>query len=81
VNLQFDFAEMPTLETERLLLRPIIRPDDEAGLFDLYASAEVARFIETGPFTDMAEVTSLANWMERIFVEKRGEYNAIPGLH
>ena len=72
MSLRFDFPEMPTLETERLLLRPLTRPDDEAGLFDVFAAPEVARFIDTGPFTDMAEVTSLADWMERIFVQKRG---------
>lgn len=72
MSLVFDFAEMPILHTERLLLRPLDRPRDEAGLFALFSSPDVTRFIDTGPFTAMEEVTSLANWMESIFVEKRG---------
>lgn len=72
MTFRFDLPEMPTLQTERMVLRPIRRPDDEPGLFDMFSSPEVARFIDTGPFTNMAEVTSLADWMENVFVEKRG---------
>ncbi len=70
--LRFEFPEMPTLETDRMLLRPIRRPEDEPGLFELFATPEVARFIDTGPFTAMAEAVDLADWMENVFNEKRG---------
>jgi len=72
MGLRFDLDEMPRLETERLVLRPLVRPEDEAGLMEIFRDPAVARHTDTGPFDSPAEAAALADWIEQIFREGRG---------
>jgi [ribosomal protein S5]-alanine N-acetyltransferase len=54
-----------TIETERLLLRPI-RPDDLAPLIDLHADQEVMRYIGSGNPQSQQEA---GEWFERLLAE------------
>lgn len=51
----FDFASMPHLETERLILRQVRPTTNREAFFDLFADPDVARFTDTGPFGSREE--------------------------
>jgi [ribosomal protein S5]-alanine N-acetyltransferase len=68
----FDFAMTPRLETERLVLRAVDPDGDLEALFDLFADPEVARFTDTGPFTDPAEAVEVVEWIAGLFASRRG---------
>lgn len=68
----FDFDSVPTLQTDRLVLRQVRSHSDLAALFDLFADPEVARFTDTGPFTALSEATEVMEWIEEIFNQRQG---------
>lgn len=68
----FNFDGMPRLETDRLVLREFDSDSDTDALFALFADTEVARFTDTGPFTDRAEAVEVAAWIGEIFGERVG---------
>lgn len=68
----FEFASMPRIATERLVLRKVRPEADLRRLFELFADPEVARFTDTGPFASMQEASEVMAWIERIFVQRRG---------
>lgn len=68
----FDFAEVPTLETERLRLRRI-QAGDLAAWACIWQCDAVRRYLlefETAP--DDSQVWSIMEWAERIFKRKTG---------
>lgn len=68
----FDFAEVPTLETERLRLRRI-QAGDLAAWACIWQCDAVRRYLlefETAP--DDSQVWSIMEWAERIFKQKSG---------
>jgi len=72
VSRLFDFSSMPTLVSERLVLREI-RPDrDLAALFDLFADPAVALNTDTGPFTSVGEAEEVMGWITGIFESRHG---------
>lgn len=50
---------MPSIETERLILRPIVE-DDAAALFAIYSDPEVLRYWSHPPFTELDQAIALA---------------------
>jgi ribosomal-protein-alanine N-acetyltransferase len=50
---------MPSIETERLVLRPIVE-DDAAALFAIFSDAEVMRYWSWPPFTEFDQAMALA---------------------
>lgn len=62
---------MPLLTTKRLVLREMV-PADLDALYTLLADVEVTKFIDTGPFADVAEARPVMDWVARIFAEQRG---------
>jgi len=63
---------MPTLETERLLLREVHPTSDLSSLYDLFADPRVAHHTDTGPFTSMDDASEVMAWIGEIFVDHRG---------
>jgi ribosomal-protein-alanine N-acetyltransferase len=68
----FSFDSMPTIETDRVVLREIRRELDLNALFDLFADVEVAQYTDTGPFKSMGEATEVMDWIGEIFADCRG---------
>lgn len=58
-------TELPTLETERLLLRPM-RQEDAPALFAIYGDPEVMRFAGDEPFPDEATVAVMLRSVARL---------------
>lgn len=58
-------TELPTLETERLLLRPM-RQDDAPALFAIYGDPEVMRYAGDDPFPDEAAVAVMLRSVARL---------------
>ncbi|MGI9665592.1 MAG: GNAT family N-acetyltransferase [Acidimicrobiia bacterium] len=69
---EFAFEEMPRLETKRLVLRRFDTRADIDALFDLFADPEVARYTDTGPFSERADAVEVAEWIDQIFAERVG---------
>lgn len=68
----FDFAEMPRLQTERLILREVRPSGDLDAMFALFGDPDVARFTDTGPFSDVDDAQEVIDWISRIFEQRRG---------
>ncbi len=69
----FTFETFPTLETERLILRRIVRADADAWLA-VHDHPEVMRYLidfDT-PTTDLAEINEIIDWADGIFKNKTG---------
>jgi ribosomal-protein-alanine N-acetyltransferase len=58
-------TELPTLETERLLLRPM-RQEDAPALFTIYGDPEVMRYAGDEPFPDEATVAVMLRSVARL---------------
>jgi RimJ/RimL family protein N-acetyltransferase len=58
-------TELPTLETERLLLRPM-REGDTPALFAIYGDPEVIRYAGDEPFPDEATVSVMLRSVARL---------------
>jgi len=69
---RFDFAAIPRLQTDRLILRAISPERDLSALFELFADPQVAEYTDTGPFATMAEAAEVMAWISSIFDERRG---------
>jgi [ribosomal protein S5]-alanine N-acetyltransferase len=57
-----------TLETPRLLLRPMLDTDDR-GMFDLDSRPEVLRYLGIPPFTDIAQSQALIQYVQQQYAE------------
>lgn len=68
----FDFAAMPHLQTERLVLREIHPEHDLAAIYDLFADERVALSTDTGPFTEMWQAEEVMNWFAAIRRARQG---------
>ncbi|MBZ0295704.1 MAG: GNAT family N-acetyltransferase [Anaerolineae bacterium] len=73
MSAQFDFAQFPTLETERLVLRQITTADTETVL-SIFGDPEVVRYMKEAeqPLTRYEEAREIVDWTESIFVRKTG---------
>jgi ribosomal-protein-alanine N-acetyltransferase len=58
-------TELPTLETQRLLLRPM-HQEDTPALFAIYGDPEVMRYAGDGPFSDEATVATMLRSVARL---------------
>lgn len=61
-------SELPTLETERLLLRAM-REDDAPALFAIYGDPEVMRYASDDPFPDLSTVSLMLRSVTRLLAE------------
>lgn len=68
----FDFTEMPRFQTARLVLREVRPSADLDAMFALFGDPDVARFTDTGPFTDKGEAQEVIDWISWIFQKRRG---------
>lgn len=66
-----DAIEVPTLETERLVLRRII-PPDAPGVFDLFAQEEVVRYIDVEVMTRPEQADALIRQFDELAASGRG---------
>jgi ribosomal-protein-alanine N-acetyltransferase len=67
----FDFAAFPTLETERLVLREVVTPDDTDALFRLRGDYQVTR-LNIGPaYTRIKQAEDLAAHIRRAYRARR----------
>lgn len=64
------FRNFPTLETERLRLRPIERADASA-LFTIFRDEEVTRFYDLDAFESVEEAEELADFFAESFETER----------
>lgn len=62
---------VPTLETQRLLLREI-RPEDIDSIYDCFSNAEAMKYYGQDPFTDKAQAINLINHFTSIHQEQKG---------
>ncbi len=69
----FEFAEFPTLETERLILRQITAEDTEAVL-RIFGDPEVVRYMREAeqPLTRYEDAQEIVDWTKEIFAKKTG---------
>ena len=82
-------TELPTLETERLLLRAM-RADDAPALFAIYGDPEVMRYAGDEPFPDQITVGVMLRSVARLLaageslewaVKATGQLVGTCGLH
>jgi ribosomal-protein-alanine N-acetyltransferase len=66
----FDWAALPVLRTQRLLLRPLTAADS-ADLFAIYGDPEVMEFAGDPPFADSALIAQLLASIDRLFGERQ----------
>lgn len=67
----FDFSYMPRLETERLVLREIVRSDAEA-MFELFGDPEVTRYNDVDTLHELREAGELIDFVQDRFSHKAG---------
>ena len=61
----------PQLETERLVLRMLIR-DDVDTIFPHFSSDEVARYIDFEPARNVEDMTGIINWGQNLLKNNAG---------
>ena len=66
-----DLATLPSLDSERLHLRPI-REDDLPDLYAVFADPDVMRYWSTPPMRDLAEARAYLAAIEQQFTERTG---------
>lgn len=69
----FEFAQFPTLETERLILREISEDDTEA-ILSIFGDPEVVQYMREAeqPLTRYEDAREIVDWAGNIFVRKTG---------
>lgn len=68
----FQFDSMPTIETQRLILRAVHPESDLSALFELFADSDVAFYTDTGPFESMDDAKEVMDWIHETFANRRG---------
>jgi [ribosomal protein S5]-alanine N-acetyltransferase len=61
----------PTLETERLHLRRLVK-DDAPGLLELYSNEDVTRFIDVPTLTELEQAEALVTSMDALYASGKG---------
>jgi [ribosomal protein S5]-alanine N-acetyltransferase len=61
----------PILETERLLLREIVK-EDVQGIFDCFSKSDVTRYYGLDTFTNIEQAIELVELFAKNYKEKRG---------
>ncbi|EZP76902.1 N-acetyltransferase [Parageobacillus genomosp. 1] len=61
----------PILETERLLLREIVK-EDAQGIFDCFSNSDVTRYYGLDPLTSIEQAEELVESFAKNYKEKRG---------
>ena len=69
---EFDFAVLPTLETERLRLRRVTEADESAWLAALRSPGALDYLIDFEGVPDDRLVSDIIVWAQRIFAEQSG---------
>jgi len=71
IKLDLPFANFPTFETKRFILRRAV-VNDCHDLFDLYSDEEVTRYLPLTPFISIDNAIDELNWYDTIFKEQSG---------
>ena len=68
----FEFDSVPALVSGRIVLRRIEPEEDLPALFELFTDTAVAQHTDTGPFTSIDDAREVMEWIDSIFVHRRG---------
>lgn len=71
LNLDLVFTQIPTLETERCILRPFT-PEDAPAFFEIMRHEQVTRYIGQKPMTSVDEAAGRLQRYDRVFDQQEG---------
>lgn len=71
LNLDVVFTQIPTLETERCIIRPFT-PEDASAFFEIMQHEQVTRYIGQKPMTSVDEALGRLQRYDRVFDQQEG---------